>query len=134
MKRAHWTHALAAIAGVVLLGTSAAQAASETCREWFDEHEAWKARVIGLALNGAPQRAIDAAVFELVQREAYLTSCPARVDAQRPHLVGWRLVGLSADEYAGAVLESVLEEGGFDLDLRRRFAPVLRTARRDRDR
>ena len=120
---------VAAICGV--LGASSAQAASETCREWTREHEQWKARVVGLALVGAPQREIDTAVFELVQREAYLTSCPARVDAQRPQMIGWRLVGLAPDEFSRAVIESVLEEGGFDLDLRRRFAPLLRTARQE---
>ena len=118
-------------AACTLLLAGGAGAASETCREWTREHEHWKARVVGLALVAAPQREIDAAVFEMMQREAYLTSCPARVDAQRPHLVGWRLVDLSPDEYARAVLESVLEESGFDLDLRRRFAPLLRTARRE---
>lgn len=115
-----------------LLCAGSAQAASETCREWQDEHAEWKARVLGLSLSDAPRRAIDGAMFELVQREAYLTSCPARVASQQPRMVGWRLVGRTPDEYPAAVLESVLEEGGFDLDMRRRFAPVLRTARRER--
>jgi hypothetical protein len=113
-----------------LLFATGAQAVSETCREWQDEHAEWKARVVALALTDMPRRAIDEAMFELVQREAYLTSCPARVDAQQPYMVGWRLVGRSVDEYPAAVLESVLEAGGFDLDLRRRFHPVLHTARR----
>ncbi|MGH0030057.1 MAG: hypothetical protein ACQGVC_09725 [Myxococcota bacterium] len=131
MIRKHTIRSLALAASLACLAPSGAQASSETCREWYREHEQWRARVVGLALADAPQRAIDEALFELVQREAYLTSCPARVDAQRPHLVGWRLVGLAPPEYAGAVIESVLEEGGFDLDMRRRFAP-LRTARRTR--
>lgn len=124
----------ALVASILCLGLGAgvARAQSETCREWTREHEQWKARVLALALLEAPQREIDGAVFELVQREAFLTSCPARVDAQRPHMVGWRLVGLSPDEYARAVIESVLEESGFDLDMRRRFSPVMRTARQDR--
>jgi len=126
------TRAVVGVALASALGAGSARAASETCREWSREHEQWKARVVGLALAEAPQHEIDSAVFELMQREAYLTSCPARVDAQRPHLVGWRLVGLSPDEYAGAVIDSVLEESGFDLELRRRFAPLLRTAQRDR--
>ncbi len=120
-----------AVLAVLCTGTNA-NALTETCREWLGEHDDWKARVLGLALADAPQRAIDEAVFELVQREAYLTSCPARVDAQRPRRVGWRLVGLTPDEYAGAVIDSVLEESGFDLDLRARFGPGSRTARRER--
>jgi hypothetical protein len=109
-----------------------ARAVTDTCREWLREHDDWKARVIGRLLAGAPAREIDSAVFELVQREAWLTSCPARVDAQRPRMVGWRLVGRAPDEYADAVVESVLEEAGFALDLRGRFEPVLRAARRER--
>jgi hypothetical protein len=113
----------------VLLLAGGVQAVSETCRDWQDEHAEWKARVVALALADAPRRSLDEAMFELVQREAYLTSCPARVASQRPYMVGWRLVGRSVDEYPAAVLESVLEAGGFDLDLRRRFGAVLRTAR-----
>jgi len=122
--------AVAALA--VLCGASGAQAASETCREWLGEHAEWKARVLGLALLDAPRRSLDEAVFEVVQREAFLTSCPARVDAQRLDMIGWRLVGRTPDEYPSAVVESVLEEGGFDLEMRHRFDPSLRTAQRGR--
>ena len=99
----------------------AAGAVTETCREWQDEHEGWKARVLGLALADAPQRAIDEAVFELVQREAYLTSCPAPVEVQRAERIGWRLVGRAPDDYGSAVAESVLEQAGFPVDLRGLF-------------
>ena len=116
----------------VLCVATSAGAESETCREWQDEHAAWKARVLRLALVDAPRRSLDDALFELVQREAYLTSCPARVDAQRPGMVGWRLVDRSPEEYSSAVVESVLEQGGFDLDLRSRFPHALRTARHER--
>ncbi len=33
-------------------------------------------------------------------------------------MVGWRLVGRTPDDYGGAVLESVLERAGLDMDLR----------------
>ena len=78
----------------------------------------WRSEVVRLYLNGASQRALDEAVFELVQREAYLTSCPASVPAARPVMVGWRLVDRSPDDYASAVVESLLEQAGFDLSLR----------------
>ena len=116
----------------VLCSATSAGAVSDTCREWQDEHAEWKARVLHLALVDAPRRALDEALFELVQREAYLTSCPARVDAQRPEMIGWRLVDRSPEEFPSAIVESVLEQGGFDLDLRGRFARVLRTARHER--
>ena len=48
-----------------------AQAGSETCRDWMREHADWKAKVLGRYLADAPQRAIDEAVFGLLQREAY---------------------------------------------------------------
>ena len=123
--------AVTSVMAVLCVATSAG-AMSETCREWQDEHAAWKARVLRLALVDAPRGTVDEALFELVQREAYLTSCPARVDAQRPEMIGWRLVDRSPDEYPSAVVESVLEQGGFDLDLRSRFPRVLRTARHER--
>ena len=123
--------AVTSVMAVLCVATSAG-AMSETCREWQDEHAARKARVLRLALVDAPRRTVDEALFELVQREAYLTSCPARVDAQQPGTIGWRLVDRSPEEYASAVVESVLEQGGFDLDLRSRFPHALRTARRER--
>jgi hypothetical protein len=70
-------------------------------------------------LGGAPQPELDVALFELLQREAWLTACDLSVEGARAELVGWRLVGRSPDHYATAVLESVLAQGGFDLDLRR---------------
>ena len=117
------------IVALVGLGAASAQAGSETCRDWMREHADWKAKVLGRYLADAPQRSIDEAVFELMQREAYLTSCPTRVRALRPHMVGWRLVDRDVDGYAAAVIESILEEGGLDLDLRARFADVVGHAR-----
>ncbi len=114
------------VALVVLLAGSA-QAGSETCRDWMREHADWKGKVLGRSLADAPQRPIDEAVFELMQREAYLTSCPTRVRKLRPHMIGWRLVDRDVDGYAAAVIESILEEGGLDLDLRTRFAGVVGT-------
>ena len=57
---------------------------------------------------------LDASLFELLQREAWLSSCELSPDASREELVGWRLVGRTPDLYAAAVVESVLERGGFD--------------------
>jgi hypothetical protein len=127
-----WRRNISIAVLALVCGAPQARAVTETCREWLREHDEWKARALGRVLAGAPARAVDEAVFELVQREAYLTSCPARVDAQRPRMIGWRLVGRSPDAYADAVVESVLEEAGFTLDLRSRFAPLLRSARRER--
>jgi hypothetical protein len=112
---------VAAALAVWVLGAGGAGAA-ESCREWREEHRRWKSEALRLYLSGAPQRELDTALFELLQREAYLTSCEVSVEGARADLVGWRLVGRVPDEYAGAVIESVLERGGFDLDLRRRFA------------
>jgi hypothetical protein len=110
---------------VLVVGLAgSAQAGSETCRDWLREHAEWKSKVLGRYLGDAPQRKIDEAVFELMQREAYLTSCPTKVRALRPHMVGWRLVDRDVDGYAAAVIESILEEGGLDLDLRARFEGV----------
>ncbi len=115
------TIGVATALAVLMLGGGVAGAA-ESCREWRDEHRHWKSQALRLALSGAPQRELDTAVFELLQREAYLTSCDVSVEGARADLVGWRLVGRVPDDYAVAVIESVLERGGFDLDLRRRFA------------
>jgi hypothetical protein len=106
---------------LLLLASTAAQAANDPCSEWQAEQTYWKARVLQLYLSGAPQRPLDEALFELMQREAYLTSCPDPVEVQRAERVGWRLVGRAPDEYGSAVAESVLEQAGFPVDLRRLF-------------
>jgi hypothetical protein len=116
------------IAGVALaaslLVASSAAAAGDSCREWRLEHRGWKTEVLRRYLRGAPERDVDAAVFELLQREAYLTSCEVSVEGGRDELVGWRLVGRTPDEYGSAVAESVLGRAGFDLSLRSLFEPA----------
>jgi hypothetical protein len=101
-----------AIAGA--LGPHAARASDEPCREWRAEHGRITAELLRAWLTGAPQRELDAAVFELLQREAWLASCDLEDAALRGELVGWRLVGRSPDRYGAAVVESVLERAGFD--------------------
>jgi len=101
----------------VLAGAGAASAGDESCREWLREHCDLKAKAISLYLRGAPQRELDSAVFEMLQREAYLTSCETSAQVSRGPMVGWRLVGRAPDDYAGAVLESVLERAGLAMDL-----------------
>jgi hypothetical protein len=120
---------LALAAGGVSLLWCTASVAADSCREWRDEHAHWKAETVHRVLSGAPQHELDSAVFELLQREAYLTSCEVSVQGGRADLVGWRLLGRSPDQYGSAVLESLLERGGFDLDLRHLFAaaPPART-------
>lgn len=110
----------ATLATLVLLA-GVARSDSESCREWRHEHRSWKTEVLRHTLHGAPQREIDAAVFELLQREAWLTSCDVPVRGGRDELVGWRLVGRLPDEYGSAVVESVLERAGFGLDMREVF-------------
>jgi hypothetical protein len=105
-------------AGTVLLGALGAQAGNDSCREWQKEHCEWKARALRRYLHGAPQRELDAAVFEVLQREAYLTSCDVSARVSRGAMVGWRLVARAPDEYGSAVLESLLERSGFDVGLR----------------
>lgn len=124
----------AAATGFALLAifvAGSAAAASPTCRDWQEQHRAWKARVIALYLDGSPTRELDAALFELMQREAWLTACDVSVEGARAELVGWRLVDRSPEEYGAGVLESVLERAGLDLDLRPLFADGwLRETRR----
>jgi len=100
-----------------LVGAGAARAGDESCREWLREHADWKAKTIGRYLRGAPQRELDVAVFELLQREAYLTSCELPAHVSRGPMVGWRLLDRAPDDYGGAVLESVLERAGLAMDL-----------------
>ena len=97
--------------------TGSANALPDSCREWRVEHRHWKVQAVKRYLRGAPQRELDDALFELLQREAYLTSCAVTVQGGRGELVGWRLVGRTTDEYGSAVVESVLERAGFDLEL-----------------
>jgi hypothetical protein len=115
---------LAVLAAALLVG-SAAQGGSDSCREWRREHCAWKAESMRRYLLGAPQRELDAAIFEMLQREAYLTSCDISVQGSRGVLVGWRLVGRSPDEYGSAVLEAVLERAGFDVGLREQLGDAV---------
>lgn len=128
----------AALAAGLLAGTLGTAWADDSCREWRLEHRAWKTRALRAYLRGAPPRAVDAAVFEVLQREAYLTSCDVSVQGGRAELVGWRLVGRTPDEYGSAVAESVLELAGFDVGLRELLAPpperAAVTPRRPRDR
>ena len=120
-----------AAAAWVLVGaglTVAAPAFADSCREWRVEHREWKAETVRRYLDGSPGKALDTAVFELLQREAYLTSCELPVGLARETFVGWRLVGLSADEYGRAVVESLLAESGMALDVRSWFGPMLSQA------
>ena len=109
---------------VLLVTGQGAGATSETCREWWGEHDEWKARVVRLYLSDASPRELDAAVFELVQREAYLTVCATPVPAQRSRMIAWRTLDRPVDEYGTAVVESVLDQAGFDLSLDSVFRPV----------
>ena len=105
----------------LLAASLPAHADTDPCREWQDEHGDWMARVVRLYLTGAPRQELDAALFELLQREAYLTSCDTSVQLARGDMVGWRLVDRAPGEYGSAVLESVLERAGFDVGLRQLF-------------
>ena len=111
----------AALIAVALLAATTS-GASDSCREWKLEHRDWKTLAVSRYLRGAPQRELDEAVFEMLQREAYLTSCEVSVEGGRSELVGWRLVGRLPEDYGSAVVESVLERAGFDLALREMFA------------
>ena len=102
----------------------AAQADSASCREWRHEHREWKTDVLRRYLQGAPQSAIDDAVFELLQREAWLTSCDVSVRVGRDELVGWRLANKVPDEYGNAVVESILDRAGFAIGLHELFIDV----------
>jgi hypothetical protein len=110
-----------ALAAGMLLG-SQASADNESCREWRQDHSSWKTETLRRFLKGAPQPEVDAAVFEVLQREAYLTSCEVSVRNGRDELVGWRLVDRNPEEYGTVVVESVLERAGFDLGLESIFS------------
>ena len=125
-KSKRWGITGAALAASLasLLIASSAGAAGDSCREWRLEHRSWKIEALRRYLRGAPEREVDAAVFELLQREAYLTSCEISVEGGRDELVGWRLVGRTPEEYGSAVAESVLGRAGFDLSLHSLFEPA----------
>ncbi len=113
-----------AVSAALLLGALAgggAARAGDACREWQAEHDHWLVEVVGHYLDGAPQSEIDVALFELLQREAYLTSCEMSAEQARADQVGWRMVGRVPEEYAGAVIDSVLDRAGFDTELRSLF-------------
>ncbi len=96
----------------------AVPATADSCRDWTREHQAMKAKAIRLYLQGAPSGELDALLFDLLQHEAYLTSCniPARV--ARCQMIGWRLADRPTADFARAPLESVLEDAGFPVDMR----------------
>jgi hypothetical protein len=104
-------------AAAVLFAASASAGHSDACREWRAEHSELKGRAAGLVLSGAPQAKIDGVVFELLQREAYMSACRTSVARGRGEMVGWRLIGRPAASFGTAVLESILEQSGFDLSL-----------------
>jgi len=117
-----------AAATLALVGAglaAAAPASADSCREWRVEHHHWKTEAVRRYLDGSSEKALDTAIFELLQREAYLTSCNLPVQRAKEHFVGWRLVGRSADEYGRAVVESLLEESGMTLDVRSWFGAML---------
>ena len=110
------TAACAALLLGTLVGGGTAQA-GDACREWQAEHDHWLVQVVQRYLAGAPQGELDAALFELMQREAYLTSCEMSAAQAREQQVGWRMIGRAPEEYASAVIDSVLERAGFDTQL-----------------
>ena len=110
------------------LAVAAPASANSSCREWRVEHRNWKAEVVRRYLDGSTSKALDTAVFETLQREAYLTSCNLPVGSARESFVGWRLVGLSPDEYGRAVVESLLSEAGLELEVRGWFGALLSQA------
>ncbi len=125
-RRPRWAGAAlgALAAGLTAAGFAWPADASESCREWTREHARWKARAVRHYLTGSPQAELDAALFEVLQREAYLTSCEVPVRGGRAEWIGWRLVGRAPEGYGRAALESVLEQGGFELSLRDQLAAV----------
>ncbi|MEN8183697.1 MAG: hypothetical protein ABFS46_14305 [Myxococcota bacterium] len=121
----HWRRFAGWTLLVLLASVLPSQADTDPCREWRDEHSDWMTRVVRGYLTGAPREALDLALFELLRREAYLTSCEISPRQAREHLVGWRLVDRTPDEYGGAVLESLLVRAGLPTELRDHFAAEL---------
>jgi hypothetical protein len=104
-----------------LLAGDGALAQGDTCHQWRDEHRDWTVRVVRLYLTGGGRQELDTALFELLQREAYLTSCDTSLAVARESFVGWRLVGRTPDEYAAEVVDTWLLRAGFPVHLRELF-------------
>ena len=85
---------------------------SDACRDWRVEHTEWKIEALQAFLRSRPRAAQDETIFEVLQREAYLTSCDPDLRATRSEMIGWRLVGRSLDEYPVVLTESVLGASG----------------------
>ena len=108
---------LAAVCVGLVAASSTRARADSSCREWTQEHWEIKSDVVRLYLAGASQERLDDSVFELLQREAYMTSCdPGKVVA-RVHQVGWRMLDRNPDEYGAIVIEGLLADAGMDLTL-----------------
>lgn len=105
----------------VLLGSDGALAQGDACHQWREEHRDWTVRVVRLYLTGGGPQELDTALFELLQREAYLTSCDTSLARARGSFVGWRLIGHTPDEYAGEVVDTLLIRAGFPTGLREFF-------------
>ena len=58
-------------------------------------------------------RPLDEAMYEVLQREVFLSACMVSTAKRRAEHIGWRLVGRLPSEYAQVVIESMLEEAGF---------------------
>ena len=102
--------------------------ADSSCREWRVEHRQWKSEAVRRYLDGSPGKALDTAIFELLQREAYLTSCDTSLARARGSFVGWRLVGHTPDEYAAEVVDTLLLRAGFPVRLRDLFGAGVDSA------
>jgi hypothetical protein len=114
----------ASLLGIACLVAGAGAADADSCREWRREHALLRADAVRVYLRGESERAVDAVLFELLQREAYLTSCDDAPALTRAERVGWRLVDRAPDDFGAAVLESVLAQAGFPLDLRLHFSEL----------
>ena len=111
-----------------LLGGDGALAQGDTCHQWRDEHRDWTVRAVRLYLTGGGRHELDTALFELLQREAYLTSCDTSLARARGNLVGWRLVGRTSDEFGAEVVETLLLRAGFPARLRELFGAGVDSA------
>lgn len=121
MRRLQVTRRIIGLCLGATVWLAAGSASADSCREWKQEHWALKADVVRLYLSPASQDALDAAVFELLQREAYMTSCDARAQVDRAHQVGWRMLDRSPDEFAAIVVEALLADAGMDLSFANLF-------------